>query len=78
MPPLMALGVDIGRKFDIMNRLMTLLEIAFSLGMVLGPIMAGIAAEAFDLRIVFWMGGVIGITTSIRSLFTLLKLEKPS
>ena len=76
MPPLMAMAVDTGRKYDIMNRLMSLLEMAFSSGMVVGPIMAGLVAEAFGLRTIFWVGGMIGIVTCIGSLIIFLITER--
>jgi len=72
----MAMVVDTGRKYDIMNRLMSLLEMAFSSGMVVGPIMAGLVAEAFGLRTIFWVGGMIGIVTCIGSLIIFLIMER--
>ncbi|MBW1766365.1 MAG: MFS transporter [Deltaproteobacteria bacterium] len=76
MPPLMAMAVDTGRKYDIMNRLMSLLEMAFSVGMVIGPIMAGLVADASGLRTIFWVGGTIGIMASIGFLTTFLIMER--
>ena len=76
MPPLMAMAVDTGRRYSVMNRLMSLLEMSFSIGMVIGPIMAGLAVEVFGLQTIFWMGGMIGIVTSIGSLISFLRIEK--
>jgi MFS family permease len=76
MPPLMAMAVDIGRKYNIMNRLMSLLEISFSFGMVIGPIMAGLVVEAFGLQTIFWMGGTAGIVTSVGFLISFLIMER--
>lgn len=76
MPPLMAMAVDTGRKYDIMNRLMSLLEMAFSVGMVIGPIMAGLVADASGLRTIFWVGGTIGIMASIGFLTTFQIMDR--
>ncbi len=78
MPPLMAMAVDIGHRHDVMNRVMTLLEMAFSFGMVLGPIMAGLVMEAYGLRTIFWFGGGVGILASVGSLRSFLAMENPA
>ena len=76
MPPLMAMAVDIGRKYDIMNRLMSLLEMSFSFGMVVGPIVAGLIVEAFGLQTIFWMGGTIGVVTSVGFLISFMIMDR--
>ena len=63
MPPLMAMAVDVGRETGFITRVMSVLEMAFSLGMVFGPILAGLLKEALGLDAVFWVGGAIGISS---------------
>jgi MFS family permease len=64
MPPLMAVTVDLGRETGEMNRVMSLLELAFSVGMVGGPLLAGVVKETFGLAAVFHWGGIMGIVAS--------------
>ena len=65
MPPLMAMAVDVGRQAGMMNRVMSLLEMAFSFGMVIGPLSAGIIKGYVGLPAVFLSGGVLGIITCV-------------
>ncbi|MDY6850661.1 MAG: hypothetical protein SV487_01090, partial [Thermodesulfobacteriota bacterium] len=67
-PPLMAMAVDIGRESGFMSRVMSLLELAFSLGMVIGPLLAGLIKETFSLGAIFLAGGSIGAAASLLSL----------
>jgi MFS family permease len=60
MPPLMAMAVDAGRRAGFMTRVMSLLEMAFSCGMIVGPLLAGLVKEVFGLQAIFWTGGSIG------------------
>lgn len=76
MPPLMAMAVDFGRRQDIMGRIMTLLEMAFSFGMVLGPVMAGFLMDSFGLKTIFWAGGGVGILVSAGCLPSFLHYER--
>ncbi len=78
MPPLMAMAVDIGRQRDSMGRIMTLLEMAFSFGMVLGPILAGFLMDTFGLKTIFWAGGTVGILVSAVCLPSFLRFERPA
>jgi DHA1 family multidrug resistance protein-like MFS transporter len=59
IPAIMALGVIEGRKNQAMGQLMGLLSLSHSLGMLFGPIMAGILIELFYLRSVFILGAII-------------------
>ncbi len=63
MPPLMAMAVDVGRETGFMTRVMSVLEMAFSMGMVIGPILAGLLKETLGLNAIFWVGGTIGISS---------------
>ena len=64
MPPLMAIAVDVGRESGYMTRVMSLLEVAFSLGMVVGPTIAGLVIERWDLSTIFTVGGMVGLTST--------------
>jgi DHA1 family multidrug resistance protein-like MFS transporter len=59
IPAIMALGVIEGRKTKAMGQLMGLLALSHSLGMLLGPILAGVMIELFYLRSVFILGAII-------------------
>ena len=61
MPPLMAIAVDLGRQSGFMNKVMSLLEMAFSFGMVIGPLAAGIIKETLGIQAIFWLGGGLGV-----------------
>ena len=75
MPPLMAIAVDQGRELGFMTRVMSLLEMAFSLGMVIGPLVAGKIYEVFGLSIMFWFGGAVGLLTCLIFLGVAAKSE---
>jgi DHA1 family multidrug resistance protein-like MFS transporter len=68
VPAVMAMTVIIGRHTDSMGSVMALLTMGHSLGMLMGPILAGIMADAFQLGLVF-IGGtvvmVIGVAVSL-------------
>ncbi|MFH1134730.1 MAG: MFS transporter [Pseudomonadota bacterium] len=65
MPPLMAIAVDAGRASGFMNKVMSLLEMAFSFGMVIGPLLAGLIKETLGLRAIFWFGGGVGLLSCL-------------
>jgi MFS family permease len=54
----MAMTVIIGRKTDSMGSVMALLTMGHSLGMLVGPVLAGIMTDVFHLSLAF-MGGTI-------------------
>jgi MFS family permease len=64
----MAMTVIIGRKTDSMGSVMALLTMGHSLGMLVGPVLAGIMTDAFHLSLAF-MGGtflmVIGVAVAL-------------
>lgn len=76
MPPLMAMAVDVGRDTGFMTKVMSLLEMAFSIGMVIGPILAGLIKGIFGLRAIFFFGGAIGIATCLSFLFVFSRLGR--
>lgn len=68
IPAVMAMTVIIGRKTDSMGSLMALLTMGHSLGMLTGPVLAGIMTDVFHLSLAF-MGGtvvmVIGVMVAL-------------
>jgi MFS family permease len=63
-PALMALGVIEGRRLQAMGSIMGLLAMAHSLGMLLGPLLAGVIIDLFSFGMVFIIGTLILITGS--------------
>jgi MFS family permease len=68
VPAVMAMTVIIGRKTDSMGSVMALLTTGHSLGMLTGPVLAGIMTDVFHLSLAF-MGGtvlmVIGVVVAL-------------
>jgi MFS family permease len=58
VPAVMAMTVIIGRKTDSMGSVMAILTMGHSLGMLMGPIVAGIMTDVFQLTLAF-MGGTV-------------------
>jgi len=59
IPSIMAMTVILGRQTHSMGSIMGLLTMGHSLGMLLGPILAGIMMDAFQLSIGFIIGTVV-------------------
>jgi len=59
MPAATALSVEEGRKFG-MGSTMSILMMAMSIGMALGPTISGVIADAVDINAVFYFGGAVG------------------
>jgi len=71
MPAIMAMTVIIGNETHSMGSIMSLLTMGHSLGMLLGPIMAGVMMDAFQLKTGFMLGtGVIFIGVIISLILT--------
>jgi MFS family permease len=72
-PSVMALGVIEGRQTNAMGAVMGLLALAHSLGMLIGPLLAGIVIDLFSMQAAFILGafivliGLINILNSYRS-----------
>ncbi|MBW1739764.1 MAG: MFS transporter [Deltaproteobacteria bacterium] len=64
VPAVMAMTVIIGRRTDSMGSVMALLTMGHSLGMLTGPILAGIMMDAFQLGLAF-MGGTVVMVTGV-------------
>lgn len=64
-PPMMAIAVDAGRNAGHMTKVMSLLEMSFSVGMVTGPLIAGIIKNTMGLNSLFMTGGLTGIAVSV-------------
>ena len=63
-PALMALGVIEGRRLEAMGSIMGLLAMAHSLGMLIGPLLAGVIIDLFSFSMVFIIGTLILVTGS--------------
>ena len=59
LPAVMALGVILGRQSKAMGSLMGLLAMAHSLGMLIGPLLAGIFIDLFDFETIFILGTIV-------------------
>lgn len=74
LPAIMALGVIEGRKLQSMGSLMGLLALAHSLGMLSGPLLAGISIDLFSFETMFFLGATVLIVGTI--VFSLSQQEK--
>ena len=68
IPSVMAMTVILGRRTHSMGSIMGLLTMGHSLGMLLGPIMAGIMMDAFQLAMGFIVGTAVMLLGIIISL----------
>lgn len=59
LPAIMALGIIEGRKTRAMGSIMGLLTMAHSLGMLVGPLLAGIIIDVFSIETIFITGAAI-------------------
>lgn len=70
-PAVMAMAAVLGRSFNSMGTVMSILTLGHSLGMFIGPISAGIIMDLFNLKISFIGGGVILLfSTTLTMLLT--------
>jgi DHA1 family multidrug resistance protein-like MFS transporter len=58
-PAIMALGVIEGRRTEAMGSVMGLLALGHSLGMLVGPLLAGILIDLFSFGTIFISGAII-------------------
>jgi len=71
IPAVMAMTVILGRHTESMGSIMGLLTMGHSLGMLVGPILAGLMMDAFRLELAFVGGaGVMGIGVCVALAFT--------
>jgi MFS family permease len=63
-PALMALGVIEGRRVEAMGSIMGLLAMSHSLGMLIGPLLAGVIIDLWTSSMVFIIGALILLTGS--------------
>jgi len=61
MPALTALIVEEGKKVGEMGSMMSLFVFFHSIGMIVGPLLAGISAQTLGLTVTFLAGGGIGL-----------------
>ncbi|TET86560.1 MAG: MFS transporter [Desulfobacteraceae bacterium] len=59
LPAIMALGIIEGRKTKAMGSIMGILTLAHSLGMLVGPLLAGIIIDVFSMETIFITGAAI-------------------
>ena len=59
LPAIMALGIIEGRKTRAIGSIMGLLTMAHSLGMLVGPLLAGIIIDVFSMETIFITGAAI-------------------
>jgi MFS family permease len=70
MPAATALTVEEGRNFG-MGSTISMLMMAMSLGMAIGPPLSGVIADSVDVSVVFYFGGIVGlIGTGLFAWFT--------
>ncbi len=70
MPAATALTVEEGRKFG-MGSTISMLMMAMSIGMAVGPTLSGVIADSVDINVVFYFGGAVGlIGTGLFAWFT--------
>ena len=60
MPAGSALAVEEGRKYG-MGSTVSMLFLAMSIGMALGPIISGVIADLLDVNSVFYFGAIMGL-----------------
>ena len=60
MPAASALIVEEGRKYG-MASTMSIFTLAMSLGMAIGPVLAGIIADSININAVFYFGAIAGL-----------------
>jgi MFS transporter, DHA1 family, multidrug resistance protein len=71
IPSIMALGVIEGRRINAMGAMMGLLALAHSLGMLVGPLLAGALLDISSFEAVFSLGAVImGVGTIVFRCFS--------
>jgi MFS family permease len=61
MPALAALAVEEGKKLGGMGALMSIFVMCHSIGMIIGPLVAGAIAEFVDIAVVFFAGSLTGL-----------------
>jgi len=74
IPAIMALGVIEGRRIDAMGSIMGLMAMAHSVGMLIGPLLAGILLDLFSFSVIFICGALIPATGTF--IFMLLQTAK--
>jgi DHA1 family multidrug resistance protein-like MFS transporter len=78
MPSVMAMTVILGQRTHSMGSVIGLLTMAHSLGMSLGPILAGVIMDAFQLHISFIIGGAIMVFGVIATLALTRNFPSPA
>jgi MFS family permease len=75
MPALSAIAAMEGRDLGV-GATMSVLQSAMSLGMIAGPLMSGVLADLFNIRLIFFVGSGIALFGTI--VFVLLTFMRSS
>lgn len=75
-PSVMAMTVVLGRENNSMGAIMSLLTLSESLGMAVGPVLAGIIADKYDMITAFGTGAAIMLVATVITLFLIAGFEK--
>ncbi len=78
MPPLMAISVIKGQETGSMGSVMGLLTTGHSMGMLIGPIIAGITMDFFELHYAFPMGSVVMMAGVLVFVYCMYEKDKSS
>jgi MFS family permease len=65
LPSVQAIATDLGRSARIMGTVMGVLFTGQSLGMLMGPLLAGFLYEHGGLNLIFWTGGVLALVSLV-------------
>jgi DHA1 family multidrug resistance protein-like MFS transporter len=68
IPSVMAMTVVLGREKESMGSIMSIMVMAHSLGMIFGPIFAGLMMDIIDIRVAFGGSAVIILVSTIITL----------
>lgn len=63
LPAVQAIAVDLGRQAKTMGSVMSVLFTGQSLGMLVGPLLAGLLYENFGFTVIFWVGSGLALSS---------------
>jgi MFS family permease len=68
-----ALNVELGKKYSGMGSVMGISRSVMSLGMVIGPLVFGYTMDHFSINSVFQVGAIVGILVNLPAIYLLYK-----